>query len=307
MKKVLAVLFPVLFMASIAWGLIGGAIRSRDTQNYQDLQPELFAPDVIDTVLYDEESEQIYVCYNDANYVNVYTVSGEFLWAVATPYIRNSYFELQDDMLIIYGDGAYLYDLRDGSFLAYKNEEELSLPYNWETESADTFIEGDLYFDTYQVYQGQADGSLRTIVARPWWYWCFNFGVCWCIGFSGGIGYCVLCFVGRRKEYTAIKAHLKFKKPQAKTIFRYFQITAAVHLLYAVLDIICGFFGGFLCIGIIPLALHFIISSIILQNRIERLSVSKEERKALMYWHEVGLWTFLIAFFSVIVAVAIAG
>lgn len=305
MKKVLTVLFPVLFMAGIAWGLIGRAICYRDTQNYQDLQPELFAPDVIETVLYDEKSGQIYVCYNDSNYVNVYTESGEFLWAVATPYIRNSYFELQDDTLIIYGDTAYLYDSRDGSFLVRRNADELSLSYDWEPESTDAFAAGEIYFDPYQVYQAQSDGSLRTIVSRPWWHWCFNFGVCWCIAFAGGIGYGILLFVGKIKEYASVKAHLKFKSKKAKTVFRYFRTSAVIHLLYAVLDIVFGFFGGFLCIGIIPLALHFVISSAVLWRRIDHLSISKEERKALAYWGEVGVWTFVIAFFSVIAAVAI--
>lgn len=308
MKKVLTVLFPALFMVGIAWGLIGQAICYRDTQNYQELQPELFAPDVIETVLHNEALGQIYVCYNDANYVNVYTETGEFLWAVATPYIRNSYFELQGDTLIIYGEGAYVYDSRDGSFLAYKNEEDLSLSYDWETESTDRFTDGDFYFDTYQVYQAQTDGSLRTVVARPWWHWCFNFGVCWCIGFSGGIGYGLLYFIGRRKEYTAVKPQLKFKNRKTKCIYNYFRITSAVQMLYVFLNIIFGFFNrmGILCIGIIPLAIHFIISNIVLHNILDHISASQEERKALDYWMAAEWATFIIAFLSVIPVASVA-
>ena len=46
---------------------------------------------MIETVLWDENSEQLYVCYNDANCVNVYTETGNFLWRIATSYMRNPF------------------------------------------------------------------------------------------------------------------------------------------------------------------------------------------------------------------------
>ena len=70
-KRILFVVFILIFFAGISFGLIGRAICTRDNENYQELQLELFAPDEIATVLRDEDLHQIYVCYNDASYVSV--------------------------------------------------------------------------------------------------------------------------------------------------------------------------------------------------------------------------------------------
>lgn len=103
MQRFTKILFPffiVLFMGGIALGLLGREFCTRSNDNYKEIQPESFVPDTIETVLRDDDLKQIYVCYNDANCVNVYTEDGDFLWCVATPYMRNSYFELQDNKLI---------------------------------------------------------------------------------------------------------------------------------------------------------------------------------------------------------------
>ena len=113
MRRFTKILFPIsvaLFLCGIALGLLGRAFCTRSNDDYTSIQPESFVPDTIETVLYDEDLKQMYVCYNDANCVNVYTEKGEFLWCVATPYMRNSYFELQDDKLIICDGDAYIYD-----------------------------------------------------------------------------------------------------------------------------------------------------------------------------------------------------
>ena len=111
MRGFTKILFPfsiALFMCSIALGLFGRAFCTRSNNDYKSIQPESFVPDTIETVLHDENLKQIYVCYNDANCVNVYTEDGKFLWCVATPYMRNSFFELQDNKLIIYDGDAYI-------------------------------------------------------------------------------------------------------------------------------------------------------------------------------------------------------
>ena len=206
MKKMLSVLFNIfagLFIASIIVGLVGRLICVRSTQNYRDLQPELFAPDNIATVLYDEDQALLYVCYNDASYVNVYTESGEFLWAVSTPYLRNVYFELQEKRLIIHNYiDAYIYNSTDGRFVECVDAEDLQLEDELETEKTDKFQEDEFYFDTYQVYKAHSDGSLETLIARPWWYWCFNFFVCWCVAFINAIGVGVIIFINKIKPST---------------------------------------------------------------------------------------------------------
>ena len=310
MKKknfVLFVIFVGLFLVGIAVGLFGRFLCVRDTKNYSDLQDELFAPDEIATVLQDEGLKQIYVCYNDSSYVNVYTESGKFLWAVSTPYLRNAYFELQDGRLIVYGnDDAYIYDSADGKFIECVKSDDLALEYDWESKVPDGIQEGAIYFDTYQVYKAGAGGTLETIVARPWWYWCFNFAVCWCIGFIGAIGIGIIIFFEKKKDYELVKDKVTLKTKKLKVICNYFRITSAVHIVYAILDIIFGFFGGILCIGIAPLAIHFIVSNIILWNMLDHISASQSEMKVIDFWKTVEIASFVIAFFSVIIAVFIA-
>lgn len=209
MKKIFYVLFIILFMGGIALGLFGRAICSHDNQNYAELQPESFIPDVIETVLHDKELKQIYVCYNDANYVNVYSESGEFLWAVATPYLRNSYFELQDNKLIIYDNNAYIYNSKNGEFLGIENEENLDLNYDWEKEQTDEFKDGEFYFDSYQVYRADSNGTLNIIVSRPWWHWIFNFAVSWLISFVGALGIGITVFIEKKRSYNSVKKRVK--------------------------------------------------------------------------------------------------
>ena len=116
-EKVLFIIFVSLFFLGIAVGLTGRVICIRSNEDYDVIQPELFAPDAIAEVLYDEELHQLYVCYNDASYVNVYSEQGEFLWAVSTPYLKNVYFEIREDKLYVYNSEAYVYSLSDGVFI----------------------------------------------------------------------------------------------------------------------------------------------------------------------------------------------
>ena len=306
-RSVMYIIGVVLFLCGVGWSMLSTAICWNENEQYTEIQPESFTPDVIETILHDEDLHQIYVCYNTANYVNVYSESGEFLWAVATPYLRNSGFDLVDDTLVIYDDDAYVYNAANGAFLRLDQEENLDISFTVDDEYTDEFEDGEFYFDDHQVYQGNADGTLRTIVARPWWHRLFNFEVGWGLGALGGILIGIAIFIRRRKSYTAVKQTVKFQTRKANVIANYFKITSIVHIVYAVLDVIVGFFGGFLCIGIIPLGLHFIVSNIVLYNMLNTLSVSQKERAVLEYWKACELGTFVVAFGSVIVAAAIAG
>lgn len=308
-ENIVSILCLVLFIGGISLGLFGRAICVRNTQNYQELQPELFAPDEIATALYHEDAKQIYICYNDASYVNVYTESGQFLWAVSTPYLRNAYFELEEDKLIIYNDEAYIYNALDGSFIDCENADTLEyLDYNWEEpEGTDEHQAGELYYDTYQVYIAQTGGTLKPIVARPWWYWLFNFGVDWCIAFSGAALFGILMFLEKRKDWKSVKKGLLIKDKEVAFILKYYKITAIVQGVYAILNILLSVFGGFLILGIIPLALHIIISSAILDNRLGKYMLASDEESAFSYWNLMRIITFVIAFFSVIIVSMMIG
>ena len=310
MRGFTKILFPfsiALFMCSIALGLFGRAFCTRSNNDYKSIQPESFVPDTIETVLHDENLKQIYVCYNDANCVNVYTEDGKFLWCVATPYMRNSFFELQDNKLIIYDGDAYIYDSQNGSFLGLENEEKLNLTYDQETEYNYKFSEGDFYFDSFQVYKASADGTLDVIVSRPWWHHIFDYSLCLGIAFLGAIGIGISIFLEKKKDYNAVKKTVVFENRKARIIKDYFKITTIIHSTYFALNIICAFFTDWLIIGIIPLALHMIISSIILWNMKDRLSCKSEEKQVIDFWGTTEIGSFVIAFLSVIIASSIAG
>lgn len=298
-RKILSRIFVCLFVTGVVLGLFGRAICVRHTTRYQKLQPELRAPDVITTVLQHHETEQIYVCYNDASYVNVYSKNGEFLWAVSTPYLRNVEFEIQDDKLIVCGDEAYIYNAINGEFIECKNFEDVELDYYDEEKVSDKIIEGEVYYDTYQVYIGNADGTLKEIVSRPWWYWIFNFLLCWCIGVVGAIGIGILMFLEKREEYveTNVKkdesSEAVIISKKIKSIIKYYRITSAVHIVYIIANVISAFFNIPIFLGIIPLVLHFIIASGITDIMFNRQTTSTYEQKCFKYWKTV-LWVTLI-------------
>lgn len=228
------------------------------------------------------------------------------MWAVATPYMRNSDFELQDDKLIIYDGDAYIYNSKTGEFLGLDSEEKLLLDYGSGNECPEKYEENQFYFDTHQVYQADSNGELQTIVLRPWWHWLFDFEVCMCITLLGAMGIGALLFVERANSYIKVKNTVQFKNHKAKVIKNYYKVTSIVQLSYAFLNIIFGFFGGILCIGIAPLAIHLIVSSVITENMAAKIPLDNDEKAVMQFWLLVKILSFVIAFFSVIIVVAIA-
>ena len=304
---VLFVVSIILFMGGIAVGLLGRVVCTRSNDNYEELQPESFVPDTIETVLHDERLKQLYVCYNDANCVNVYTEEGTFLWCVATPYLRNSGFVLQDGKLIIYDSEAYVYDSENGSFLGIEQEENLDLNHNRQNEFADHYEEGSFYFDSFQVYKTLADGTLEVVVSRPWWNFIFHYWLALGISGLGAVGIGISIFAEKRRDYNAVKKSVVLRRKKTRFLYRYFKITTFVHLIYTVLNILCAFFAEWLILGIIPLTLHMIVSNIILWNIKDRLSWESEELYVIDFWGVSEIGSFIFAFVSVIVASGIAG
>lgn len=306
MKKnssVLFVIFLCLFMGGIALHVFGREMCTRDTEDYMEPQPELFAPEEIAAVLYDAELRQLYVCYDNASYVNVYDESGKFLWAVSTPYLRNSHFALQDGRLFIYNSwDAYVYDSHSGVFIDCIDSEELLFESEGETGSTDKF-----YFDAYQVYRSYPDGSTETVITRPLWFLCFNSAICVTIILLGAAGICVTVFLYLKKEYDRAKDKVKFNERKAEVSFKYFRITTIVHLVYTVLDIASGFFGAFLCIGMVPLVIHYIIKNAILWNMLDSMHLTDDEKAVLDFWKVADCFSLIVAFFSMFVAISISG
>ena len=309
-KKLLRIVFTAVFVINIVIFLIGRFLCVRDTANYTSLQPEFFAPEEICTVLYDADCEQLYVCYNDASYVNVYSEEGDFLWAVSTPYLRNAYFELSKNRLIVYNSyDAYVYDSESGAFIEKTNSENLELEYDWENEYTDDFENGEFYFDTYRVYKSE-EGTLRTIVSRPLWYWIFSSDVCFFISFCSAAGLGILLFLEQSKKYRKIKEQQKSalqKNRTAISVLKYFQITSTLHIIYAALNVILAICEIYVLIpAIIILVIHLFISNIVIANITIRAKFAENDKKITDYWAICALASFIIAFFSVVAAILIA-
>ncbi len=311
-NRIISVLFSILivvFIASVGIMLWGRQLCLHDHSQYKEVLDEIYTVEEINSVLIDEETKLIYVCYNDGSYANVYTESGVFQWAVSTPYLRNTYFEIKDGKFIIYNGDAYVYDALTGAFIEKTTDEVLELAYDWEYDDgwADAPAAGDILYDAYQVYRVSEDGSTIPIVERPVWYLLFNSTLHFTVSFLAAGGVLLLLFISawmNAKEKDTPQNRQKLSK--INRVFRkYAKITSIVHVVYAVANIAVAFVGAYLVIGIIPLTLHFIISSIVFANLQRKGSDAEEAIQT--KWSVTELFTFIAAFVSVIIASAIAG
>jgi uncharacterized membrane protein (DUF485 family) len=176
-----------------------------------------------------------------------------------------------------------------------------------EIEQTGDFQSGEFYFDSYQVYTADTEGNLQVIVSRPWWHWFFHYGLSLSLAFIGAAGIGITLFLSKKKVYATIRKSITFKSTKAKSIQNYFIVTTVIHVAYTLLNVICAFFTTWLIIGIIPLTLHMILSSIVLWNMIDRLRCSYDETEAVEFWGMCEIGSYIIAFLSVIIASAIAG
>ena len=284
-EKVLSALFAGAIMVA----LLTRVVCIRDTKDYDQLQPELWFPDVIAEVLHDEELGQIYVCYNDASYVNVYTEDGEFLWAVSAPYMRNVDFALLDGRLFV---NSFVYDAADGTFLERLNE-EIEIPY----QELEKFT-----FDAYQVYCGN-----EIVVSRPGWYWLTNFAVCWCIAMGSGLVYGGVIFVVLLVGWWKTRKRTQIEDRKARFAIGYWKFKCALQVLWAVVNVTAACCGRDISIGTIAVVLHFIVSGWVLNNMFEKVEQNEDRNIVTVFWYVCDWATVIIAFASVIVAQVVLG
>ena len=317
-RKILQVIFKAIFCLSIAVGVISAFSYPHDNEAYEQLQPETFTHEPIDSVYIKEDLQQIYVCYNAASYVNVYTVDGKFLWAISTPELgNNTYFEILNENLVVYDvETAYLYNAQSGAFVSKQNAEELELAYYFDygDESRPEPAPGDFCFDAHQVYKIEADGSETVLVKRPFWHNLVDPTFCIPMALLAAFGIGILIFSKVLEEYLFVKRKYAVDgqgvvvgHARARFFQKYFRVASIVYLAFAILDVLFGvFLEGILTIGILPLALHLIVSNVVFANMAERIPLTEDEEKIMNFWHAAQFASFIIAFFSVIVATAFA-
>ena len=279
MKRALKIILPVIFSLAVAIGLLGRQIATKATEDYWKLQPEFTGPDTIETVIYDEALGQIYVCYSDANHVNVYAESGEFRWAVGTPYIRGNQFCLTGGMLACYGDGeVYLYSAEDGTFLRIADQDEMDLPYD--SDSTDQFA-----WDSFQVFGEEGN----VLVERPTWYWIFDFFLTWCIAALAGLGFGFLAFLDRVQDARSARKMTELKDRRTKAYRAASIAMITLHLGYGVAMLFHELIHPWLIIGIFPITIHFIFAGWIWMDRPVRWGLPEEEYTITRFWRAANI------------------
>lgn len=323
-------LLGLLFMGSVALALLGRLLCTRSYMDYEKLRPESYIPDVIETVLWDEDMNRLYVCYNDANRVNVYDGAGTFLWSVGTPWMRNSEFELLNGELVIFQDDAYRYDAVDGSFLGMARAEELPVAHStWDTQTADGRRAGPFLFDANEVFREGENGERTAVVSRPWWHCLFISAMWLLLAFLAAIGLGISLLLEKRREAKATAAlrreegqnvrrdtearqapsekRLVFQSTEARFLRNYYRAASFVQIGFVIVNIVAAFFVDWMNAGLFVLAVHFIVSCWVLSNKKDRLVCDSAERAQVEQWSAFFWASFVLAVFSVLPAAAIAG
>lgn len=323
-------LLGLLFMGSVALALLGRLLCTRSYKDYDKLRPESFIPDVIETVLWDEEQDRLYVCYNYANRVNVYDGTGTFLWSVGTPWMRNSEFELLNGELVIFQDEAYRYDTGDGTFLGVARAEDLPVAHStWDTQTTDGRRAGPYRFDANEVYREEENGELTAIVSRPWWHCLFNSAMWLLFAFLAAIGLGIALLLEKRRaagsaaalrqekdrgvhEDTEARQAPTEKRPvlqsaEARFLRNYYRATTFAQIVFFFVNLIASFFAPWMNAGLFLLAVHFIVSGWVLSNKKDRLICDSAERADVELWYARAWAAMILAALSAVPASVAAG
>jgi len=309
MKKTITTVYLIcasVFVVGIIVGLFGRLICVRNNDNYEELQEEFKGPDVITEVFQHDVSKQIYVCYNDASYVNVYNSNGEFLWAISTPYLRNCDFILTKDTLIVFGKDSYIYNCHNGEFIGKINTSDLDME-DSEYNENDELLPGDLVYNTYNVYEYLGNDDYKMIVERPLWHWIFNSLIDWLISFCAILVAGILFLIEKIKKYQKETKHQIVTDKKVKFIINYYKISSSIQILYSIVGLFLGFIYKEVIIGLIPICAHFIISNIILSNIQDNINNNHDViiigKDKMSFWQYINIATVVIAFITSIIFV----
>ena len=316
--KVLDVIFSVLFVLCIGMGLFSSFLYTDNNADYKKIQPELRTAEPIDCVMGDRKSDLIYVCYTEGSAVNVYDkMSGEFLWAVSVPYLRHTYFDLDADRLFIYGaNEAYLYDRKTGAFLEKGESDAYGLSFDLEdTTIQGEPVPGEVYYDAHDVFKVNPDGSRSMIVCAPWWADFFNVFIWWLVGFSAGLCKGALMLLDKvRQGVKAKKAAqgdfsgvCELTDKAAVFMVYFYRVESVVNILLGVSFVLLTASVPKVTLLLVPAAIVFILTQIILVNLLDRRILTDYEKKTVSRWRAVNCGTFIAAFLTLVVIMTFNG
>ncbi len=283
-------ILALLFVLGIGLSLAGRSWCENDTSDYRALQPELQAPDIIDTVLFAPGSRLMYVCYNDSACVNVYTEEGVFCWGVSAPWLRHTDFFLRNEKLYIYNHSrAYVYDSGNGAFLGETDPDTERLPTSQQNQCPP-----DLAFDQWRVWREGAEGTKTLLVQRPWWHRIFHFLTGWCIAAVSALVMITVYTIDQKKAKDTATDAVVFDTRKERILCRYCQVTTWVHVICGVGAAVANFLlGPYAVLIIFPLGFHLMISSWIVDNMIDRLELTPQLAAVMNFW-KTAKWVSLL-------------
>ena len=292
-KKTLRIILIAIFILGFVLAFTG-RIRSIDSpKSYREKQDEIKKPEEISDVW--ASTDKIYLCYRMGTCVNVYDRDGSFLWAVSAPYMKNARFLLTDSELIIFGKEAFVYDVENGYFKEVRKadglDDALTPPEGTEEELHPQA--GDLIFNWYSVSELQEDGSTKTIIDRPDWYWIFNFYLDLVMSSLAAMGVGIITLTEKSKAWSEVKDSGSITHPEAKSYRLAILITVVVNAAATILNI-------FLCSTTVValLSAHFVIGGVIMYNLIENLSCTEYEKRMFDLLKAVALASYTLLFLT---------
>lgn len=297
--------------------LLLGSVQQADASAPPAERP-VFVPAPIGQVL--EGNGRIYILYDSSSAVNVYDSTGSFLWSVSAPWhdhTGDSQIGAKDGSLFLWQDRymIYQYDLETGEYQGSfrQIEHEAEFPARTppsEQMPAAGLPEGRLCCSALTVYRKTAEG-LVPVVARGGWVRLLFFGNIWLIGFSSlliQVLWGMLDEPRRKWRETAVSLETgearrsapQARTPKAKRMCMLARGMVALSVLYAAAVLAAAglFHSAILFIGIMPLAVCFILLGICLYNASVPCG---EDAYAVQLWI-ARMWAAMFAAFFAVVA-----
>lgn len=301
----------VIFQIIAAIGavmLFGGEILSiRDNQNYTQVQKEISVVEPIDSVLFDEQNQVIYVGYDSATCVNAYTTDGEFAWAVSVPFQANGQteFYLYDGALIIEAaDHGFYYNAKTGEFIKEVPYAELDVEM-LEDHQQKLNNSCEYQTDGYSVYRTIGETS-EEIISKPFWHIFFNryLGIL-IMGIAIVSGFVIGYLPKKSKTVPQQKITWEMNKGTVKRL-RYIKVITYINIAFAALNLAVGFFFPAICIGFVPVILHFIVAGgVFISEGRYNLSVPEAELSLIEKWKRYMFLSILIPVLSLLLTVGL--
>ena len=150
------------------------------------------------------------------------------------------------------------------------------------------------------MLRGDTSGGFIPVISHSRWWELLYFHNIWLLGFSSGVALFLLEHIRlpklalkQARQKRGAEAKIRPKSQGTKIFLKHARITVAVDLA------VLGFHSASLSIGIIPVALWFIGSNIVVGNRVEKQHLWGTDALLVQKWMGYLWVSFIAAFVSV--------